>query len=256
MSWASRKRTVYVLGVVAFCAIVFGIPLAIWIYEPASCFDGKQNQEETAPDKGGPCALLDERSLNPYAVLWSRAFQIRPGNYNAAAYIENPNIHAGARAISYGFKFYDDQGVLVAERSGITSIMSGGITPVFEGAINTGNRSITRTFFEFTALPVWERVSNPTDNLLIHNKISSNFDSVPRLTARVKNTSVAVISNLTFVAVVFDTAGNAFAASATTLSRLAASEEGEIVFVWSQPFQKPVGRIDVVPFLEPVVEKN
>src|SRR3989344_828026 len=140
MSWASRRRTVYLLGIFLFFAVVLGIPTAIWLYEPPTCFDGTQNQGETALDKGGPCVLLDERTLSPSAILWSRAFSVRTGSYNALAYIENPNRDAGVRLVAYRFGLYDEKNVLVAERDGRTFVMPGGITPVFEGAIDTGNR--------------------------------------------------------------------------------------------------------------------
>lgn len=251
MSWALRRKLLYAGGVFLFFAIIAGIPIAIWLYEPPSCADGKQNQGETAPDKGGPCPLLDERALSPVSALWSRAFPVRGGLYNAVAYIENPNEAAGAHAVEYRFGLYDERNVLVAERKGVTFIMAGGITPVFEGAIATGNRAVARTYFEFTSRPAWERLDNPADSLLISNKTIEAPDSAPRLSAKVKNASVAPAIDPSFVAVVFDTAGNAFAASATTLQRLAPNEEKEIVFTWPDPFTKVAGRTDVIPLSQP-----
>ncbi len=251
MSWASRRRWLYAGGVFLFFAIVVGIPAAIWIYESPSCTDGKQNQGETGIDKGGPCPLLDERTLSPSSILWSRSFPVRGGLYSAVAYIENPNEGAGARKVTYRFGLYDERNVLVDERRGTTFIIPGGITPVFEGAIGTGNRTVARTYFEFTSAPVWERLENAGSVLVINNKNMSDVDSRPRLTARVKNTSVTPVLNPSFVAVVFDPAANAFAASATTLSRLAPNEEKEIVFTWPDPFSATVGRVDILPLLPP-----
>ena len=255
MSWASRRRTTYVVGVLAFFALVIGVPVAIWLYEPPACFDRKQNQGETAVDKGGPCALLDERTLSPSTILWSRAFSARTGSYNAVAYIENPNRDAGVPLVYYRFGLYDERNVLVAERQGRTFIMPGGITPVFQGAIDTGSRTVARTYFEFTSAPQWIRAADSAEALTVSNKSILPSESTPRLTARAKNTSVAVILDPSFVAVIFDTAGNAIAASATTLSRLAGGEEGELVFTWSVPFERAVGRIDILPLLAPDFEK-
>ena len=253
MSWASRRRTVYSLGVFFFFAIVIGVPTAVLLYEPDTCFDEKQNQEETAVDKGGPCLLLDERTLSPHATLWSRAFLVRGGSYSATAYIENPNREAGVRAVGYRFGLYDEHNILVAERVGKTYIMPGGITPVFEGAINTGNRTVARTYFEFTSPLIWERMVNTVSVLEVGNKKVTNIVATPRLTAEVENTSVAAIPNPSFVAVVFDTAGNAFAASATMLPRLEEGEKGEVVFTWPDPYPHPVGRIDILPILQPLL---
>lgn len=256
MNWASRRRTIYIGSIALFFGIVLGIPFVIWLKEPPTCFDGTQNQEETAVDKGGPCTLLDERTLLPYAVLWSRAFPVRSGGYNAVAYVENPNAEAAARDVAYRFRFYDNQGVLVAERSGATPIMPGGITPVLAGGIATGNRTITRTFFEFLTEPVWERAKDPAEDLAFSDRVVSTTNSTPRLTSRVKNTSVNVITDPAFVAVVFNTAGNAFVASGTTLPRLEGGEEGTIVFTWFEPFSQAVGRIDILPVLEPVLRRD
>ena len=183
MSWASRRRTLYTLGVFFFFAIVIGVPTAILLYEPSTRFDGKQNQEETAIDKGGPCLLLDERTLSPHATLWSRAFLVRGGLYGAPAYIQNPTRGAGVRAVCYRFGLYDERNILVAERVGKTYIMPGGITPVFEGAINTGNRTVARTYFEFPSPLVWERMVNTASVLSIGNKKVTDTTATPRLTA-------------------------------------------------------------------------
>jgi len=234
-----------------FFALTFGIPLAVWLYEPSTCFDGKQNQGETAVDKGSPCSLLDERTLTPYAVLWSRSFQVREGAHGAVVYIENPNNEAGVRRATYRFGLYDNRNILVATREGTTFIMPGGITPIFEGAIDTGNRTVARTYFEFTGPLVWERTTNAAEALTIRNKQMFNTNESPRFTATVKNESVAEIRNVSFVAVVFDTAGNAFAASETLLSHIAPDAKHEIVFTWPEPFRFAVGRLDIFPRLPP-----
>lgn len=252
MSWASRRRFVYGAATFLVFALLIGVPLALWLYEPPNCSDGEQNQGETAVDKGGPCPLLDERMLNPVSTLWSRSFPVRGGLYSAVAYIENPNEGAGIQKINYRFGLYDERNVLVAERVGTTFIMPSGITPVFEGAIGTGNRTVARTYFEFTSVPVWERLENAGSALVVSNKSVVTPESTPRLRARVKNISVIPVLNPSFVAVVFDLAGNAFAASATTLPRLAPNEEKEIVFTWSDPFAAIVGRIDILSLLPPL----
>src|SRR3989344_4168769 len=136
MSWASRRRTIYAIGVILFFLIVVGGPLLYsYLKTPPTCTDGRQNQGETSVDKGGPRPLLDTSSLSPSAILWTRSFYVRSGSYDAVAYIQNPNQEAGVRAVSYRF-------VLIAERTGAAFLMPGGITPVFEGAIDTGNRTL------------------------------------------------------------------------------------------------------------------
>lgn len=241
----------YIMGVVLFFVVVVGFPLLYkYITIPPTCVDAIQNQGETSIDRGGPCPLLDERSLQAHAVLWARAFRVRDGSYNVAAYIQNPNKNAGVRVAHYRFALYDSQNVLVADREGTTFLMPGTITPVFESRIDTGTRIVTRSYFEFTEPLVWERADNAALAISVGNKQVSNTQA-PRITATAQNVSVADIFDLGFTAIVFDPAGNAFAGSATALLRLNGGDSTELIFSWSDPFPSQVGRIDILPVVEP-----
>ncbi|HWO07645.1 MAG TPA: hypothetical protein VNM40_03625 [Candidatus Paceibacterota bacterium] len=252
MSWASRRQATYLFGVVLFVGVLVTLPLAYWYFNlDETCFDGVQNQTETAVDKGGPCKLLDERTLTPHAVLWTRAFSVRDGSYSAVAFVENPNESAGVVLAPYRFRLYDDRNVLVAEREGATYVMPGTVTPVYEGAIDTGNRKVARAYFEFMAPLVWERLYDATRPIVIETKQITDPGAMPRLTAIVHNTGVTGFRDTQFVAVVYDTAGNAFAASATVVPVFGDGERKEIVFTWPDPFPYLPGRTDVIPLLEP-----
>ena len=256
MSWATRRQAAYIFGVIAFFGALIGIPALYWysgIQE--TCFDGIQNQGETAVDKSGPCKLLDERTLTPHAILWARAFQVRDGSYSAVAYVENPNEKAGVALAPYRFRLSDDRNVLVAEREGSTFVMPGAITPVYEGAIDTGNRKVARAYLEFTAPLVWERLYDATRPIVVATKDLTDPGSAPRLAARIQNKGVADLRDIEFTAVVFDTAGNAFASSATLVDSLEDGEEKEIVFTWPDPFLYLPGRIDIIPLLAPRAEE-
>jgi hypothetical protein len=254
MSWAGRRKFSYISGIILFFLIVVGGPIAYKIATiPATCHDGKQDQGETSVDRGGPCLLLDDRYLQPHAILWARSFQVRDGSYNAVAYVENPNKDAGVVSADYKFSLYDSQNILIAERTGTTYIMPGGITPVFTAGIDTGNRIVAHTYFAFTdPTLVWERMSNPTAVLTLSDKQVSNTDTEPQVSASVENTSVADLENISFVGVVFDTTGNAINASATQLARLDAGSSAQIGFTWPIPFTVAVGSEDITPIMPPI----
>lgn len=261
MTWASHRRLLYLSGIALFFTVVFGIPLVLWIYEPPTCTDGKQNQNETGVDVGGPCPTADVRTLTPTAIMWARSFAVRVavpesengagGVYNSVAYIENPNNGIGVLHARYRFKLYDENNVLVAERDGETFIMPGSITPVFEGQLETGNRIAVRTFFEFTEPLTWESLGDVASFIEVGNKSLVDIDSSPRGSARIVNTSVRSLRDITLVAAAFDAVGNAIAASQTALPRLAAGEAANVIFSWPQPFGASAARFDVIPVIAP-----
>lgn len=253
MSWASRRRATYLGGVLLFFALVIGIPVAqYFLSAKPTCFDGIQNQGETAPDEGGPCQKLDPSQLSSYAVLWERSFQVRPGNYTSVAYIVNPNASAGISAVHYQFGLYDSDNVLVAQRDGETYLMPGGITPVLETNIDTGNRIAVHTYFQITdAVQDWERMQNPAASIAITDRQVSNSNGIPRITATAENTSFVPLSGVRFVVVVFDPNGNAIASSGTALSSLAPNDPQQITFTWPQGIGGTVGRVDITALLPP-----
>lgn len=255
MSWASRRRFLYLFFIFLFFGTLFGAPLAYKYFTiPPTCFDGIQNQGETQIDKGGPCLLLDETTLAPNAILWARAFRVRDGSYNAIAYIQNPNQSAGVEAVPYKFGLYDAKNVLIVERTGTAFIMPGGITPIFEGGIDTGNLSVSHTYFSFEDTLVWKRMKNPASVITINNIEVTNTPIGPRVSAVAKNEGFNDVLDLTFTATIFDSAGNAINTSSTKVARLGTGASTPIVFTWPDPFSAEIGRIDIVPVHAPVLD--
>lgn len=254
MSWAARRKAAYLI----IAGLLVFVPIAIAAYvlleKDPTCFDGMQNQGEYSVDRGGPCVLLDERALTPHTVSWARALPVRlPGEhgggiYNAVAYVENPNQDAWVKSASYRFRLYDSQNLLVGEREGVITILPGATTPVFEGGIESGSRKATRAFFEFTEPLVWERGEKPFVDIAVGNPTVSS-DGTTRVSVMVQNTGSLVYEQVGFVAVLFDTTGNAFAASQTVRDAIGRKESAELVFTWPVVFEKVPGRIDVLPVM-------
>lgn len=240
-------------GVIVFFAVIIGGPVAYYFLTiPPTCTDGIQNQGETGIDIGGPCPLLDARSLQPESILWARSFKVRDGTYTALASIQNPNKNAGVVSARYKFSLYDAQNVLIAERAGESFIMPGDVTPIIESRIDTGNRIVAHTYFEFADSLVWEKMENTATVLSVGNKQFSDTDSSPRLSATARNDAVTDVVFPSFIAVIYDSSGNAFAASQTQLDRLPAGASAPIVFTWPTPFAVQAARVDITPVLPPV----
>ena len=85
-------------------------------YDKPTCFDGKQNQDESGVDCGGVCEKVCSFQAVKPNIIWSRSFKVSEGIYNAIAYIENPNIRAEAFAVPYVFKIFDERNILISEK--------------------------------------------------------------------------------------------------------------------------------------------
>src|SRR3989338_11227858 len=100
--------------------------------------------------------------------MWARSFEVRSGSYTAVGYIGNPNPEAGVALAHYRVGLYDSQNILIAERVGTTFIMPGGITPVLEASIDTGNREVVHTYLQIIGEAlVWESMASPAAKVMI-----------------------------------------------------------------------------------------
>ena len=248
--WAARRNTIYLSVVVGFFVIVFGIPLLLALQREPTCFDGKQNHDEQGPDCGGSCSLLCEFQVKPLSIQWARSFKAGDGVYNATAFIENPNFNAAVMEVPYVFKLYDERNVLVVEREGSTFISTDGITPIFEARISTGESDITRTFFEFTGPIRWHRIRDEKLIKNLEHELITPFSS-PRINAVIENEDINELIDVEVVGVVFNTKGNAIAASQTYIDFLPKLSKETIFFTWREPFVDTVGRVDVIPRIPP-----
>ena len=209
---------------------------ALWqtfLTRTPTCNDGIQNGRETGIDCGGSCARICEGEARAPNILWARAFEVAPQTYTAIAYIENRNQGAGARAVPYSFRIFDDKNELVVEREGVIDLPPVGNIPVVFPNIDVGNRMVARTLFVFTGPGVWERVRADALPQVRITQQAVTADGT-RLSGLIVNEGFTEIRNLTVVGVVFDAAGVARAASVTRIDRIAAKGSEPAVFTWSR----------------------
>lgn len=229
-------------------AAVVGLMLVIFVYQilftaPATCNDGKQNGLEHGVDCGGSCSLICRGEARPPVVLWSRAFESAPQTYTAAAYVQNNNLGAGARRVSYSFQLFDADNILVVDRSGVADIPPVPTVPIVESGINVGHRTVARTLFAFAEEPVWVKAGELPKLAVSGQQLSPDAS---RLDAEVSNSSFndarAVVT-----AVLFDGDGVARAASKSTIT-IPARASAPVVFTWGVPAQGVVrAEITVLP---------
>jgi hypothetical protein len=246
-TWATARKTKYTLGVFLFFFIIIGVWGFFRFHKPETCSDGKQNQNEEGVDCGGICSLACSTSVLSPTVLWSRTFPIAHGFYNAVAFIENQNQNLGVKSVVYRFKLYDAENVLVAERVGKTFLLPNEKFAIFEPRINTGERIPKRTFFEFIQFSDWIKNNKENPKILVRGEKFSNIDIFPRVDAILQNGTVANISDIGVVAIVYDKNDNAMAVSSTKVDMLPADSSYNIAFTWDVPFSSSPSRVEIIP---------
>ena len=248
--WAFKRKILYIAIIIAF---VLGLGFLIvfpYFNKAPTCFDGKQNGTETGIDCGGSCAIACTTQVDQISILWSRAFRVVPGRYNAVAYLENHNESTAVYKIKYRFRFADKDNIYIGKREGETYIPPKGKFAVFEPAIDVGNSIPVYTTFEFEEIPNWIQVSKEEINqlkVLVSGIKLENEDTEPTLSAVAKNDSLFRIPEVSFVVILYDGAGNAVSASHTYLPVLEGEESANLNFTWREPIASPVVSKEIIP---------
>ncbi len=247
ISWGFRRKLIYssVILTIALLLITF-----VWIEfftATPTCFDTKQNGNESGVDCGGSCALVCVDVARDPVVLWARAFPTHGNIYTALAYVQNNNGETSARQVPYIFQFYDADNKLVSEKSGVMDIPPVQTIPVMETNIVVGDRKIARTLFSFSGAPVWQRVVHGSvpQIRVIKQTLASGAS---RLDATVENDSQQDLQRMTIFAVLFDSEGVARAASRSTVPLLMHTSTQNVVFTWPEGIPDVVrAEISVLP---------
>jgi hypothetical protein len=250
MTWAARRQITYIAGLVIFISAIATYFLWPYFNKPPTCNDGKQNGNESGIDCGGECPLACLNQVDKLSVFWSRTFEVVPGRYNAVAYIENQNDNQAINKIKYRFRFADANNLYIGMREGETFVPPRGKFAIFEPAINLGNSVPVYTSFEFTETPVWVNVAKEkVDQLTItvSDIKFENEDTVPKLTATLKNNSLFTIPNINAVAILYDEYANALSVSGTKVDVLGSESEEQVYFTWRSPMPKKVVTKEIIP---------
>src|SRR3989304_2614562 len=135
LSWRQKRKTL-ISSTLTILVVVFLAILIVPRLQPApSCFDGKQNGDESGVDCGGSCALFCPNEVREPAVRFARVFPVTGNFYNALALVENQNPEAGLRSAAYEFKFYDPHRRMVQgyiEIAGVVQCRSTGVVGTFD----------------------------------------------------------------------------------------------------------------------------
>lgn len=246
MSWSSKRKSLFGYGFLLVVLLVVGIPLFKIFYIAPTCFDGRQNQNETGVDCGGKCARVCASAFFSPHVKWTQVDRISKGTYNVGAYIENPNLDGAASNVEYLFKLYDKSAHLIGERRGSVYLPAHKNTLVFESGIQTGESLPGPVTFEFTKPIEWEKTSFQNDGIIVSNKDFKSDKNISTLTATLKNTTLEDYQPFYVYAVLYGVDGNQIGFSRTKTDGLKRGSTANIEFTW--PVEKVgVSTTEIIP---------
>ena len=254
--WAAMRRIQYGVG---FSVVVMLLMVGVYygfIYAAPTCFDGRQSGDQTGVDCGGSCVRICAHEVTPPQIQWTQSFKVTDNQYNAVAYVQNPDRVAGTPEQPYTFRFYDAAGDLITERSGVTPLPPNSTFAIFEGRIDMLNREVARTEITLEPAGLWLPVTQGTEQFSVGNHKLQGADSRPRLDATIQNNSFEPVGQVEVVATIFDAAGNPLTASQTFVERLAGQESASILFTWPRPIARTVRACEVPSDIMMVLDRS
>lgn len=248
MSWATKRRFIIIAIITAVLVVIGGIIAFFSFHDAPTCTDGKMNQDETGIDCGGVCSRICAPDATLPSASFVRAVPGPTGRTDVVAYLENANANAAARAVKFRIELYASDRTVIAERTGVADLPPSSVTPIYLPNFYSGSEPVAQAFLSFDEGSIdWFEYSDTRIVPEIESAVQGGSETAPRVLARVSNPSAATIPATKLIAVVFDTQGNAMAASQTILPELPGGGSATATFTWTEAFSGAVSRIDVRP---------
>ncbi|MDB5194613.1 MAG: hypothetical protein JWN50_627 [Parcubacteria group bacterium] len=253
-NWSRRRKRNILLIALFFLVVVIGLPLYFFFQVTPTCFDTKQNGDETGVDCGGSCTLLCGSQSLPLIMKGDpRLLKVSTSTYEAVAYVQNPNATGVIMKAGYTFTLYEaSSSVPVKTITGYTYVPKNTDFAIFEGPFDMGDKAPSRVTFAWNnASLVWTKNTDANPVINVADNGVANASTTPRVDARVTTTSLSELSNIYFVSLVFNDTGTIMAASKTYLDTLAPGEVSPIVFFWPSPFTALPASVRIIPVVLP-----
>lgn len=249
MSWRTRRQ-VLVAFIILLPFVVSGIFVVTHFTPTATCFDNKQNQGEVDVDCGGPCGPCELKKPQALNVFWSRAAQVRPGVYDVAAQIENPNQVLSSADVAYEFLLTDEFGT-IAERTGSTIIFPKQRRYVIETGIDAGR---TPKNVEFRVLNItWQSQKISVPQVIVENRKYAVATDKTRtqgvVEATLYNSSSFDLKEVEVYFLVLDKSENLIAVNKILVSNFLSNTRQTVRSLWPNELQGDVATIEVDPIV-------
>ena len=209
-----------VLALVIYVFYLFAI-----FSQPASCFDGRRNQQEEGVDCGGSCAPCGLASVQAIATTTPQVLEIDSDRVSVIAEIRNPNIEFGAESFAYTLNIYNFDGQKIHTEFGESFIYAGEIKNIVEPLIRVPFRSVGSSellISDIVWLPSIEFEKPVTQVTDVRTEITNIGVKVSGL---VTNNSAFSLNNVEIIATTFNRDALRLGISRTKLQRLNSFEQ-------------------------------
>lgn len=220
MNWR-LKRQLIAVGIIGLLAAIVVFSLFFWFRAPV--------------EKTGPLAPSNVEGLR---LLWSRFFLVRPGVYDVAALLENPNDRAKAASVPYVFRLFDENDILIVAKEGIGFVNPGERFVIVEPLVATAVRVPKRVSFEIRDI-AWEAGEKMVLPVVVKERRFETSGTDTTVRVLLVNTDVRVSAVIEAVPVLINEEGNASAAARAIVDPIVAGGEREAVFTWPRVLPEP-----------------
>lgn len=235
------RRILVVSGFLVFFSLIGTLVYTTFLKSDPTCFDGKQNQDETGLDCGGSCTKqcvvkVEAKDL----VIKETAFvPVGDGSYDVLAQVYNPNDVAGASSFTYTLSLRDASGQILSRQSGTSFILPQETKYLLEFHL-AATTVPSQAVVEFSGI-VWEHFEGYTEK----PRISVVRQSYARITSGagygaatglVINESPYDFRSLAVKVVLRDALGKPVALNMTTMQTMKSKEQRDFRLVWPTAF--------------------
>ena len=220
------KQIIYGAGyLVVLFLIVFGVYL--YALKPAtSCFDNKQNRNETGIDCGGTCIPCDIKSLSPLQISLQKYF-ISGDRIITVSEIKNLNQNYGADYFDYKISLLDKDETFIKNVSGNSYIYAGEIKHVIEILSITSEEAEKMSTMNTGILNInWKNREEFSKPDVQPRSLTAELNQIPPTISGIAvNTSAISVSRATVFGFVYNNFGLIASASKTEIESIPAFGE-------------------------------
>jgi hypothetical protein len=245
------KQGVIIFLYLFFLTLFLGGIFWLFFYQPASCTDQKQNQDETGVDCGGKCSeyCLADLASRPIRVKEVTILPYTEGSSDAVAVLVNQNSKAALRSAQYVFSVTDASGKVLTTKKGSVSLLPlEEKTVVALGlpvALAPGTAvSIALENEEWIAFIDFE---GEPDITVVNQRFGllSGEAGYAEATGLVQNKSPYDIRSLLVNVVFRDSSGKPISVNQTTMNTLQSSEERDFRLLWPRQFEGQIAKAEM-----------